>query len=109
MDSPVDRVENASRTYATADEVKPLTPAAPEKERKFAKALKEKMEDELEQRKKRHGRDEAIIDPDHPGKKNSNSKTPQTDETEDKQGQGDDTDEVDRETPSAPGHIDLRG
>jgi restriction endonuclease len=109
MDSPVDRVENASRTYATPDEVKPLTQPAPEKERKFAKALKEKMEDELEQRKKRHGKDEAIIDPEHPEKKNLKSKTTQTDETEDKQGQGDDIDEGDKKTPSAPGHIDLRG
>jgi hypothetical protein len=109
MDSPVDRVENASRTYVTPDEVKPLSQAAPEKERKFASALKEKMEEELGRRKRRSRKDEAIIDHEESAKDDAEQDEVETEsgseaQVEETKGENDDSGK-----PLVSGQVDLKG
>ena len=109
MDSPVDRVENASRTYVTPDEVKPTNPAAPEKERKFASALKEKMEEELGRRKRRPKKDEAIIEHDDSAQDRAELESTETEDDREAEVEDTDIETDDSGKPLVSGEVDLKG
>ena len=72
MDSSIDNIDNVHQ-YRPADEVSPLHRSERDKERKFAKELKEKLEEELDKQKKRHQQDLVVLhefddEPDDSGK-----------------------------------------
>lgn len=62
MESSLDSVDNIP--FQTPDQLKPVQRSEKDKQRKFSKALKEKMEEELHQGGKEHRQDEFIHEDD---------------------------------------------
>ena len=62
MDASLDSVENIP--FQTLDQVKPAQQSEKDRQRKFSRALKEKMEEELRKERRGHDRDEFIQDQD---------------------------------------------
>ena len=105
MDSPVDNVDFTS-PYQGSDQVSPLHRSERDKERKFARALKEKLEEDLEKRKKRHKQDALVLerlpDVDRPHVLDKPDEA-----SENTVGAADDDDDEDQGQQSSE-HIDLR-
>jgi len=62
MESSLDSVD--SIPFQTPDQVKPAQRSEKDKQRKFSRALKEKMEEELHEGAKEHRQDEFVQDDD---------------------------------------------
>lgn len=62
MESSLDSVDNIP--FQTPDQVKPAQRSEKDKQRKFSRALKEKMEEELHEGGKEHRQDEFVQDDD---------------------------------------------
>ena len=62
MDTQLDSVEHVP--YQSSDRVKPLRESEREKQRKFARALQEKMEEELGKRRRKAQEDELLLEED---------------------------------------------
>jgi hypothetical protein len=59
MDSSLDSVDNVP--YLAPEDVKPVERSKKEKRRKFSKALREKMEEDLEKRRRQRQGDELVL------------------------------------------------
>ena len=62
MESPVERVENASSTYQAPGRVKRMAESAPEKDEKFTKVLREKMDKDQHHKKQKRKQPEAAVE-----------------------------------------------
>lgn len=106
MDSNIDAIDRA-KAYENHKRVNEADGSEREKERKFAKALKEKMEDDL-RRKKRH-RDEVLLDGDDADQETPVESAPEdtvepAEETESPGSEEDKQGVVDAES----GHVDVK-
>jgi hypothetical protein len=105
MDSPVDNVDFTS-PYQGSDQVSPLHRSERDKERKFARALKEKLEEDLEKRKKRDKQDALVLER-RPDIDKPHVLDKPDEETESTARAADVDDDEDQE-PQSSEHIDLR-
>ena len=94
MESSLDSVDNIP--FQTPDQLKRVQRSEKEKQQKFSKALKEKMEEELHEGRKEHRHDEFVQDDDNrqtpepgtsgtetPGDENRSAIRPEDDSTDD--------------------------
>ncbi|HUV31671.1 MAG TPA: hypothetical protein VMY05_11360 [Acidobacteriota bacterium] len=102
MDKQLDSVEHVP--YQSSDRVKPLQESEREKQRKFAQALREKMEEELGKGRRKGQEDELLLeDDDRPASEDDGR------EGEDSSRAG--ADEPETDTPGSPdtdAHIDVK-
>lgn len=61
MQSPVDRVENAARPQQEPVRLRKTAESAKEKDDKFSKVLREKMKDELQEKRKQKKRQDELL------------------------------------------------
>ena len=101
MDSPIDHVENTT-PYQGSDQVSPAHRSERDKDRKFARALKEKLEEELEKKKKQPKQDSVTL-----GDETQTEPEPEQEEPVDTDASPTGTDVEDQQEP-AERHIDLK-
>ena len=105
MESSLDSVDNIP--FQTPDQLKPVQRSEKDKQRKFSKALKEKMEEELHEGGKEHRQDEFVHDDDN--RQTPESKTTGTKEAEDENKSGTrPEDDPTKEDSSPDRRIDLK-
>lgn len=106
MDESFDSVDNVNR-YMNPDKVKPAHHSERDKDRKFARTLKEKMEEDLERKKKKKKRDTVVIG-EPPEEKPETVAREDDKAVEVEQPPDAEPNEPDREDKQDTGHIDLK-
>lgn len=105
MNESFDSVENINQ-FVNPDKVKPTHQSERDKDRKFSRALKEQMEEDLEKKKKRKSQDSFVLG-DNPGDEDD-ADGPEEEPRPANEDKGTEAAEPNREVKQDKDHIDLK-